>query len=124
MERFKGLRFNVVRNYQTFVWYLNRENKFLLIYKNNPIESGLPSHLFWDVDIQQLDWETNARLIVERVIERGSYKDLLLIQEKYGKQRIGAILKQTVFMPPTDIWFVHIYFDIPLKSLKCYNGQF
>ena len=91
---------------------------------NNPIESGLPSHLFWDVDIQQLDWETNARLIVERVIERGSYKDLLLIQEKYGKQRIGAILKQTVFMPPKDIWFVHIYFDIPLKSLKCYNGQF
>lgn len=32
----------------------------------------LPSYLFWDIDLNSLDYAKNARFIIQRVIQKGS----------------------------------------------------
>lgn len=91
--------------------------------QNKPIEAGLSPHLFWDVNKENLDWEKNIRMIVERVIERGTYKNLLLIENIYGREKLVNVVKQISYMNPKDIMFVHIYYNIPLEQLKCYTKK-
>ena len=59
--------------------------------------SQLPSTLFWDTDISKLSWDKHQLLIVERVIERGSWKDFKLIEQEYGKEGMAAIIKNYPF---------------------------
>ena len=93
--------------------------------QNDPIKAGLAAHLFWDVNIATLDFTKHAALIVERVIERGTYKNLQFIQQYYGNQQLTDIIKGISCMHPKDLMFVHTYFKIPLNELKCYTpGMF
>ena len=87
--------------------------------QNNPITTGLSSHLFWDVNHETLDWEKHVSLIIERVIQRGTYNNLLLIEDHYGKEKIVETLKQLTFLTLKDKQFVHTYYKIPLAQLKC-----
>jgi len=91
--------------------------------QNNPIKSGLSPHLFWDVNHDALDWEKHISLILERVIQRGTYKNLLLIETRYGNEKIVETLKQLSFLNSKDIQFVHTYYKIPLNQLKCYTKK-
>lgn len=89
--------------------------------QNNPIAGGLSSHLFWDVNKETLDWDKHLRLIVERVIQRGTYKNLLLIEKVYGKEKISDVIKHLPFLTTKDMMFVHRYYNIALEDLKCYK---
>ena len=85
------------------------------------IISQLPPQLFWDVDIATLDWNKHAALIVQRVIERGTYKNLQLLEQYFGKQELANIIKKIAYLHPKDIAFVHTHFSIPYNELKCYT---
>lgn len=91
--------------------------------KTDPITAGLAPHLFWDVDATTLDWDKHAGLIVERVIERGNFKNLQLLEQFYEKDKITTIIKNITYLHPKDIAFVHTYFKIPLNDLKCYTNK-
>jgi hypothetical protein len=102
---------------------LNAEfsSNFILMKKTNPITAGLAPQLFWDVDTTTLDWDRHASLIVERVIERGTFKNLQLLEQIYRKDKITDIIKNIPYLHPKDIAFVQTYFRIPLNDLKCYT---
>ena len=51
---------------------------------------NLSKSLFWDTNIQSIDYEKNARSIVERVITRGSLGDWSEIKAHYGLDRIKS----------------------------------
>ena len=91
--------------------------------QHSPIEAGLPTHLFWDVNLSTLDFTKHADLIVERVIERGSYKDLQLIEKHYSNDQLDGIIKNIAYLHPRGISFVHYHFQIPLNQLKCYTKK-
>lgn len=88
-----------------------------------PKMTDFSSHLFWDVKQDAINPERHQRLIVERVIQRGSLKDLSLLQQLYKKDNIRAVIKQLPWLNEKDIAFVHIYFDIPYADLKCYTKR-
>lgn len=83
----------------------------------------IPPTLFWDVDYSKLDWTKHKILIVQRVIERGSYKALKEIIYHYGKAKLEAIIKDLPYLNPRDIAFVSIYFNISLIELRCYSKK-
>ena len=87
------------------------------------IVSQLSPHLFWDVNIATLDWNKHSALIVERVIERGTYKNLKLLEQEFGKPVLANIIKKLPYLHPKDIVFVHTYFNIPFNELKCYTEK-
>lgn len=49
--------------------------------------------LFWDTDINQIDWEKQKRAIIKRVLERGNSQEITELIKFYGKQEISAELK-------------------------------
>lgn len=58
-----------------------------------PDLSRLRSTLFWDTDIEKIDWQKQYKAVIHRVFERGndSEKDELI--RFYGKSRINDALK-------------------------------
>jgi len=50
---------------------------------------ALSLELFWDVDRATVDPEKNARLLLERVVQRGKWEDWLLTRQRYGKDGIA-----------------------------------
>ncbi len=51
----------------------------------------LSPQLFWDVDPETVDTKKNARWLIERVMQRGSWEDWLLVRKLYGKSGLRAI---------------------------------
>lgn len=54
----------------------------------------LPPQFFWDMGITKLDWDKHQLLIVERVIERRTYENFKYIEQHYGKNIMGNIVKK------------------------------
>lgn len=48
--------------------------------------------LFWDTDIQGLDWERHAVPIIKRVFERGNSKEKEYIIQRYGDDVVKKVL--------------------------------
>lgn len=80
-------------------------------------------HLFWDVDPSKLDLNKNKKLIIERVIQRGSRNDLNKLLSSYNRSEIREVLTQIGWLSEKDLAFVHVFFDIPYNELKCYSKR-
>ena len=52
----------------------------------NTTLKNLSPHLFWDVDIDQLDLKKHKSLILERVFNYGQLKDIKIVLRLYGTQ--------------------------------------
>ncbi len=44
--------------------------------------------LFWDTNIQKLDWQKNRRAIIKRILERGNKKEVETMIAFYGKDTV------------------------------------
>jgi len=84
---------------------------------------NLPTYLFWDIDINSLDFQKNARYIIQRVIQRGSLQDWKTIRNFYG---IDLIKKEILLMKNLDsktLNFFSIYFGINKEDFRCFSIQ-
>lgn len=41
--------------------------------------------LFWDTDLQKIDWQKSKKAIIKRILERGSKKEIETMIDFYGK---------------------------------------
>lgn len=48
--------------------------------------------LFWDTDIEKIDWKRQKRAVIERVWERGNEQEKSEMRRLYGEQEIENIL--------------------------------
>ena len=49
--------------------------------KKKPI---LPKHIFWDIQVENLDFDKKKNFIIVRVFERGDFKEITQIRRYYG----------------------------------------
>jgi hypothetical protein len=47
--------------------------------------NNLSPHLFWDVDMNSLDFKKSKKLIIQRVLDYGLIGDWQIIFKTYGK---------------------------------------
>lgn len=52
--------------------------------KIKPDLSMLRESLFWDTDIEKIDWNKHRQYVIERVMERGTEDEKNIISEFYG----------------------------------------
>ena len=52
--------------------------------------------LFWDADIQKIEWKRHKRAVVARVWERGNDQEKEEMKRLYGEQEIENILKHEI----------------------------
>jgi hypothetical protein len=51
--------------------------------------------LFWDTDINGIDWFGQRRAVIERVIERGNDEEKAEIRRFYGEKAFNKMLMVT-----------------------------
>ncbi|MFZ4618854.1 MAG: DUF6922 domain-containing protein [Rectinemataceae bacterium] len=53
---------------------------------------SLSPELFWDVRREGIDPETQLRWLIERVVDRGRWKDWLVLKESIPREKMKAVL--------------------------------
>lgn len=61
--------------------------------------------LFWDVDQSKVDAEKNARWLIERVLQRGTWENWLIIKRLYDKPALQEIKPRLRLDPKSKIFF-------------------
>lgn len=60
---------------------------------NKPDLSQFRTSLFWDTNIDRLDWDRKSKAVIERVFERGNLAEKKELLRFYGKARLREALK-------------------------------
>jgi plasmid maintenance system antidote protein VapI len=61
---------------------------------DKPDVSLLRKILFWDTDINKIDWQKQKKAVVKRIFERGNEDEKNEIKRFYGSQTVNEILNQ------------------------------
>lgn len=79
------------------------------------------SHLFWDIDPSQLDWEAHARFVIGRVLDYGTLADWQLLKSYYGLERIAAQAMHIRSLSQRSAAFIAALAHIPKQEFACYS---
>ena len=81
----------------------------------------LSKAIFWDTDYDSIDWEKNARYVIERVLMYGTIEDWRTIQGYYGRERIRDEMLQSRDLDPKSLSFLSCIYNIPKEKFRCYT---
>ena len=81
----------------------------------------LSKYLFWDVNIRNLDYETRAPFILERVFTMGMQEDEWEVNKFYGKERIRKEVVKSKALDKKTLNYLSIFYEIPKKEFACYR---
>jgi len=77
--------------------------------------------LFWDTDYEKVDFEKNARYVIEKVVMFGNIRDWRMLQNYYGMQRIKEVVVMARDLDPKTLNLLSLIFNVPKKEFRCYN---
>jgi len=75
-----------------FEIYLEKQKNNL---NSHPNLSIIRKILFWDTDINKIDWHSQSKSVIKRVFERGNKEEKKEILDFYGKEKIAESLDDT-----------------------------
>jgi len=59
--------------------------------------------LFWDTEVDKINWDLQKKAVIIRVFERGNEEEKKVITEFYGKKTVNLYLEQAVPKPPLTL---------------------
>jgi hypothetical protein len=89
----------------------------------NPHITDLSSHIFWDTDINTLNFDTDAKLITYRVLEYGLLSDWQLIKRLYGLPKIKEIAVSLRTLDDVTLAFLCTIFHLQKTDFRCYKPK-
>lgn len=78
---------------------------------------------FWDVDMQTLDYESNARFVIEKVINDGLWGDIQEVMRYYGYNRVKSEVTQVAYLKKKALSFCCAIFELTPDQFRCYTRQ-
>lgn len=78
------------------------------------------THLFWDIKPGTFDIKKNRRLVIERVLQRGTRSGVESLSKYYTRDEIRRVIKELPSLNEKDMAFAHIFFEIPFSEMKCF----
>lgn len=87
---------------------------------NSKIIASFSKNLFWDVNVESINLDTNSRYIIQRVLEYGRYSDWKLILSYYGIKVISDTATTLRSLDPKALSFISTITDIPKEQFRCY----
>ncbi len=70
---------------------------------------NLPAHLFWEYDLKRFDYDKSARIVIERVIERGALEDWREILRYYGNTHVLDVSRNSRQLDKKNKAFTEIF---------------
>jgi hypothetical protein len=83
----------------------------------------LSEHLFWDVNLDEIDPEKHALWRVGRVLEYGRWADWKILAAEYGKPRMAKIVKGLRCLSPKSLAFCCAWFGLPESAFRCLSSD-
>ena len=80
-------------------------------------------HLFWDVEISDLDMDKDKLWIINRVLEYGLYNDWLLIKKQYGVKQIANKALMMRDLSKKTVSFLSALAGISKDKFVCYTTK-
>ena len=77
--------------------------------------------IFWDMELGSLDYEKNAPLIIQRVLEYGDLKDWYAIKKHYGLDRIVSISQGFRTLDPVAVAWLCCLSNTKQEDFRCYR---
>jgi len=88
-----------------------------MINKRKPV---FEKRIFWDVNVEQIDYDAKANFVIERVFERGDVEDIRQCRRYYGDEKVASALLNAKYLPLQTIHFASAIIDKPLTEFRCY----
>lgn len=95
---------------------IEKERKRLLENQMKPNLTKIRKILFWDTDINKIDWQKHKRAIIRRIFERGNDSEIKEIISFYGDEVVIGELKVLPQFLPTLLMNAEKYFGINLTT--------
>lgn len=99
IEKELGLKEGTLAILQTYFDIEEEKQKTSL--SNTPNSSLLRKSLFWDTDINKINWEKQYKAVIQRVFERGNEEERLEIKRFYGNDMVEKVLSENKRQPYT-----------------------
>ena len=90
--------------------------------EKNKIEK-MSAHLFWDVELSEVDIEKNSRFIIKKVLQYGLYSDWKILRELYGINKITEVATQIRDLDKRTASFLSVIGDVPKQKFQCYSTK-
>ncbi len=87
------------------------------------MKPAFSTSLFWDVKIENINFDKHARFVIARVLTRGNLKDWKQLQAYYGLDKIKQEVINIRYLDKRTLSFCHHILGIPKESFKCYNTE-
>lgn len=104
-------------------WVRLNRNKYIKPAKDQ-LKPNLDDRLFWDVNLDEINWRRASRFVVERILQRGRDKEYEEIARFYGREKIIRILTRE----RCSVWNMRMdevtaYFGLRKEELSCYRRR-
>jgi hypothetical protein len=66
--------------------------------------------LFWDYDLEAIDFQTSNKFIIERVLEKGNFENVKTLLKMYGEEKILNIINNSTNISKATQNFWNLYF--------------
>lgn len=86
--------------------------------QNKPL---LNKRIFWDVDVEKLDFSAKANFVIERVFERGDVEDIRQCRRFYGDKKIATALTNAKWLMPHTVYLAAALFNNQPQDYRCYK---
>ena len=81
----------------------------------------LSKQAFWDVDMEKIDYQKNARHVIEKVFERGTLDDIIAVLNFYKEEKVRNVLLNARYLMNNTISFASALFGLKLDDFRCYK---
>lgn len=99
IEQALGLKESTVVMLQAFYDIYKEKQKN----KPKPDLSLLRATLFWDTDVETIDWEKHYKNVIQRVFERGNTIEKREITRFYGDEKVQQVLQSSPATAPMSL---------------------
>ena len=92
--------------------------------KNKKTDNKIPEfsgRAFWDIDMNEIDYEKHAQYVIIKILDRGKYSDLTSLFKFYGKERIKRELINAEHLPQKILYFASTLYNINSEQFKCFK---
>jgi hypothetical protein len=93
---------------------------YYFCFMNAPIKPIFDKRIFWDINFEQLDYNSKATFVIERVFERGDVEDIRQCRRYYGDEKVTASLLSAKYLPEHRIHLASAVTGEPLNKFRCY----
>lgn len=117
---------NILDEIAFFIYNIRMKiaGKKIYNHKNRPknkIIKNISPYIFWDMNIDLLDYKYHYQYIIERIVIYGNSKDEQLMYKLYPKRKIIKCITKLYIYNDTVIEYYSSVFDLKKEDFKCYG---